>query len=269
MRNQNTSAQTHSAFSARRLAPKAAALCFAITCGAATSVHAQPNVGGALYAYNTPTEGERPCDLASPQPEQKFTAPAAITITATQKKSSTLKIGKVEFYSGDHLVGSAAAAPYTFVLNNVPAGSYKLKALVYNDAGKPVSLLTVNAVVKAAVGVGHISAGVPALTLSSTGTLQVVLPLTNDGSTQVRALAVTSITAYDDPSGRKTTLVTPKLPSYSEKLDAGAVVPFTFTLNNVLPTSGNIFLIVNGVYTNGDKKIPFEFAGGLAVPAAK
>ncbi|MCW3061775.1 MAG: hypothetical protein JWQ02_3596, partial [Capsulimonas sp.] len=159
---------------------------------------------------------------------------------------------------------------YTFVLNNVPAGSYKLKALVYNDAGKPVSLLTVNAVVKAAVaGVGHISVAAPTLTLSNAGTLQVVLPLTNDGSAQVRALAVTSISAYDDPSGRKTTLVTPKLPSYSEKLDAGAVVPFTFTLNNVLPTSGNIFLIVNGVYTNGDKNIPFEFAGGLTVPAAK
>ena len=270
MLNPLTLPLANSVFSAKRIAPKVAALCFAMTCGATAAVHAQTvDVGAALRAYAPPTENQAPCELTSPKSDQKFTAPAAITITATQKATSTVKIGKVEFYSGDRQVGVVSAAPYTFVLNNTPVGSYKLKALVYNDAGKPVSLLTVNVVVSAATGVGHITAAAPTLSLSNEGTLRVALPLTNDGSAQVRSLAVTSISAYDDPSGRKAALLTPKLPNSIDKLDPGAVVPFAFTLNNVLPTSGKIFLIVDGVYTSGDKKIPFEFAGGLAVPAAK
>ncbi|WP_119323524.1 Ig-like domain-containing protein [Capsulimonas corticalis] len=253
------------------MAPKVAALCLAMTCGAATAVHAQSVGGNTFRAYPAPSESERPCDLTSPTSEQKFTAPAAITITATPRSKSTVKIGKIEFYNGSQKVGTATAAPYTFVLNDVPAGSYQLRALVYDDSGKPVSLLTVNTTVKAAtnVGAGHLSAAAPTLTLSSAGTLQVLFPLKNDGTAQIRSLAVTAISAYDDPSGRKTTLLQPKLPSSTDKVDPGVVVPFTFVLDNVLPTSGNLFLIVDGVYSSGDKKIPFEFAGGLAVPTAR
>src|SRR4051812_8280472 len=105
MLHHNTAPQSHNVFYAKRLAPKvAAALCFAISCGAATVASAQTVSGGAAYHVDTKTgtetEHKSAYELTSPKPGQEFTAPATVTITIAPKATNTAKVQKVEFYVG-------------------------------------------------------------------------------------------------------------------------------------------------------------------------
>ena len=61
--------------------------------------------------------------IQSPSTGTSVSAPANITITANASDSDG-SIGKVEFFQGATKLGEAAAAPYTFVWNNVSAGAY-------------------------------------------------------------------------------------------------------------------------------------------------
>jgi len=82
------------------------------------------------YALNAPPA----VSLTAPTPGQVFTAPANITLTATASDSDGT-VSKVEFYNGYTLLGTASSSPYSYAWNGVPAGSYTLTALAYDNLG--------------------------------------------------------------------------------------------------------------------------------------
>ena len=68
------------------------------------------------------------------------TTPASVTITASASDSDGT-ISKVDFYQGGTLLGTATSSPYTYVWNNVSAGSYYLTAVATdNNNGTTTSL---------------------------------------------------------------------------------------------------------------------------------
>lgn len=72
--------------------------------------------------------------LTSPANGASFTAPANITLQASASDPDGT-IGRVEFFRGSTLIGSATAAPYSFNWTNVAAGTYTLTAVAIDNAG--------------------------------------------------------------------------------------------------------------------------------------
>ena len=75
--------------------------------------------------------------ITAPLTNASYTEGDNITINATATVA-TGSISKIDFYQGTTLLGSDASAPYTFVWNNVPAGTYQITAKATsaaNDAG--------------------------------------------------------------------------------------------------------------------------------------
>lgn len=92
--------------------------------------------------------------LTSPVNNATFTAGDDITLTATANDASG--IDRVEFYYSGTLIGTATgSSPYSVVWNNVPATSYALTAVAYDNAGNltktGVTSITVNTAPKAPV----------------------------------------------------------------------------------------------------------------------
>jgi len=82
--------------------------------------------------------------LTSPANGASFTAPAQITLTADVGPTVT----RVDFYNGATLLNSDTAAPFSFVWNNVTAGSKTLTARGFAGAAQfdsaPVTVTVVN-----------------------------------------------------------------------------------------------------------------------------
>jgi len=97
------------------------------------------------YALETPPT----VSLTAPNNGAIFTAPANITLTATASPNNGGSISKVEFYNGYTLLGTSSTSPYSYAWNSVPAGSYTLTALAYDNAGfttvSSTAAITVNA----------------------------------------------------------------------------------------------------------------------------
>lgn len=84
--------------------------------------------------------------LTSPAASTTFTAPATITLTASATDSDG-SISKVEFYNGATLLGSAAAAPYSFTWSNAAAGTYSLTAKATDNLGLTTTSVAVSVTV--------------------------------------------------------------------------------------------------------------------------
>lgn len=269
MSNHNIRSMAISDFFVRGFASKTLALSFALTCALGTAGYAQSTDNGSQYGskFENTNVG---CMLLNPKPNQKFTAPATITIEAAPFTKNKTTIKKVEFYVGDYKVGVAEAAPYSVVVKNLHAGSYNLKAKAYDDSGVAGDSATVRVEVTSATeGTAHLVATAPTITISKDGAVQVQLGIKNDGNGAARNVTIGSVAAYDDPSGRKVTVTSPKLPASIDRIDPGKIAPFSLVLNDVLPTSGYMFMIVNGSYVSGDKTLQVELAGGFRLSTAK
>jgi regulation of enolase protein 1 (concanavalin A-like superfamily) len=72
--------------------------------------------------------------LTAPASGATYTAPASITISANASDANG-SVARVEFYAGSSLVGTDTSSPYSVAWNNVPAGSYSLTAVAYDNAG--------------------------------------------------------------------------------------------------------------------------------------
>jgi uncharacterized protein (TIGR03790 family) len=72
--------------------------------------------------------------MTSPAPEQKFTAPANIIVSADVSDSDGA-VKRVDFYAGANLIGTDTTSPYSFTWNNVSAGNYALTAIATDSAG--------------------------------------------------------------------------------------------------------------------------------------
>src|SRR5207244_2815949 len=88
--------------------------------------------------------------LTAPAAGASYTAPATINLTASASASGSASIGKVEFYAGSTLVGSATSAPYTASWSNVAAGSYTLTAKATDSLGASTTSAAVNVSVNVA-----------------------------------------------------------------------------------------------------------------------
>jgi len=89
--------------------------------------------------------------ITSPVSGATFAGPAAISIAATAAATAGgASIGKVDFYNGATLLGTALAAPYTYTWNNVPAGGYLLSAKATDSLGSIATSALVYAIVDGA-----------------------------------------------------------------------------------------------------------------------
>ena len=84
--------------------------------------------------------------LSSPVSGASYTAPAAISLAATVTANGHT-ITQVQFYNGATLLGTVAAAPYSFSWTNVSAGSYSLTAQAVYDSGSTVASTSANVTV--------------------------------------------------------------------------------------------------------------------------
>jgi hypothetical protein len=96
----------------------------------------------AITVTAPPPNGAPTVALTSPAGGSSFTAPATITLTASASDSDGT-IAKVDFYAGATLLGTDTSAPYTVTWNNVPAGSYSLKAVATDNASASTTSGTV------------------------------------------------------------------------------------------------------------------------------
>ena len=72
--------------------------------------------------------------LTGPANGATFAAPASVLLTATASDTGG-SIARVEFYSGATLLGTEWTAPYAFTWSSVPAGTYSLTAVAYDNTG--------------------------------------------------------------------------------------------------------------------------------------
>ena len=95
----------------------------------------QGNCVGTVSATVNVTGNTAPTvSLTSPADGAQFLAPATISLSATASDSDGT-IARVDYYSGPTLIGSATAAPYSFLWTNVAAGQYSLTARAVDNAG--------------------------------------------------------------------------------------------------------------------------------------
>jgi chitodextrinase len=97
--------------------------------------------------------------ISSPAGGASFSAPAAVTITASASDADG-SISKVDFYNGSTKLGTATASPYAYTWGGVAAGSYSLTAIATDNGGATTTSGAVNISVTGSTG-GN-CAGVPA-----------------------------------------------------------------------------------------------------------
>ncbi len=72
--------------------------------------------------------------IVAPTAGQVFHAPGAISISANASDSDGT-VAKVEFYANGSLLATDTSAPYDHAWNNVPAGTYTISAVAYDNRG--------------------------------------------------------------------------------------------------------------------------------------
>jgi hypothetical protein len=97
------------------------------------------------------TVGIRPpllVSLTAPAQGDAFTAPAAITITATASEVGGT-VSQVQFFANSTLIGARSTSPYTITWSNVSAGAYSLTAVAIDGTGASSTSSAVNITVNA------------------------------------------------------------------------------------------------------------------------
>jgi len=87
--------------------------------------------------------------LSAPGNGATFPAPATIPIAASAADPDGT-VARVEFYSGSTLLGTDTTSPYSFSWTSVPAGTYALNAIAYDNTGASTTSATVSVTVTAA-----------------------------------------------------------------------------------------------------------------------
>jgi hypothetical protein len=95
--------------------------------GAATSTAASIRVDP---APNQPPQ----VGLTSPTDGTTVTAGSDIALSASASDADGT-VARVEFYVGTSLLNTDTTAPYTFTWSSVPAGTYAVRAVAYDDSG--------------------------------------------------------------------------------------------------------------------------------------
>ncbi len=108
--------------------------------------------------------------LVSPTPNTSFTTgdPISITVAAFDSDGSITNVG---FYAGTNLLGTASAAPYTFLWSNAPPGLHPLSVLASDNQGSSYRSRSVEVFVSGGNGLltGNISSTPASVVLSAEG----------------------------------------------------------------------------------------------------
>jgi len=151
-------------------------------------------------------------NITSPANNATFVANSDITITATAS-TPTGTISKVEFFNGSIKLGQDLTSPYTFVWNNVPAGSYSLTAKATNSQ----NAVTTSAVVSILVSVP-----------STPPVVNITSPANNSVFTAGSNISITATAT--DANGTVTRV---EFFSGTTKLGEDLTSPYSFQWNNV------------------------------------
>jgi len=95
----------------------------------------------ATITVNSATNQAPSVTLTAPANGSTFTAPATVTLSATASDSDGT-ISKVEFYNGATLLNTDTTSSYSYSWVSVPAGTYTVKAIAYDNSGNSKSSAT-------------------------------------------------------------------------------------------------------------------------------
>lgn len=99
------------------------------------SVLATVRFSGVSVQPAVPAGNQAPTvSLTSPASGASFVAPASVTLAATAADADGT-VSRVDFYAGATLVGTDVASPYEVTWTGVPAGTYSLSAVAWDDRG--------------------------------------------------------------------------------------------------------------------------------------
>jgi len=149
--------------------------------------------------------------ISNPETGAKFTAPASISIIASANNVGGT-ITKVDFYFGSTLLGSDNTNPYSYILANVPVGSYTITAKATNNAGASATSNPVTFTV--------VSSQSPVVSISSPAS----------GTNFLPPASITITASAADPSGSIT-----KVDFYDDNtfLSSDNASPYSYTITNV------------------------------------
>jgi regulation of enolase protein 1 (concanavalin A-like superfamily) len=116
----------------------------------ATAVDNTGASGSSAVATVTVSAANQPptVTLTAPANGATYVAPASVTLTANAADANG-SVARVEFYNGAALLGTDTLAPYAFAWSGVPAGTYALRAIAYDNVGASTTSATATITVSA------------------------------------------------------------------------------------------------------------------------
>jgi glucose/arabinose dehydrogenase len=106
---------------------------YSITAKATDNASAQTTSAAISVTVNAPANIAPSVSITSPANNAAYVSPASITINATAADTDG-NVTLVEFYNGATKLGEDATSPYSFVWNNVAAGTYSITARATDNA---------------------------------------------------------------------------------------------------------------------------------------
>jgi RHS repeat-associated protein len=173
-------------------------------------------------------------------------APATILLSANASDTDGT-ITKVEFYSGQVLLGSVTQAPYTYALSDVAAGTYSFLAVATDNLGTSTSSAPV------------------ALTISATPVVSMVSPVAN---AVFAAPAKVMLGATASPANNGSTIS--QVTFYSSGVLVGSVgnAPYNLEVSNVAAGSYEVTAIATDSLGNSGTSTKLSLRGvTTAAPA--
>jgi hypothetical protein len=181
----------------------------------------------AEVVYTNPVAAAPTIVMSSPANGAGFTVPASITCAASVTANGHT-ITQVQFYNGTTLLGTVAAAPYTYSWNNVSAGSYSLSAKAVYDSGSTVTCTPVT------------------VSVANTVLPSIALTAPANGATYTAPASVTCAASVT-PNGHTITQV--QFYNGTTLLGTVAAAPYSFSWNTV--SASTYSLSAKAVYDSG------------------
>ncbi|MEY2878996.1 MAG: hypothetical protein RLZZ15_1376, partial [Verrucomicrobiota bacterium] len=142
----------------------------------ATSVIVNINVNGPSVALTAPASGS------------SVTTGLPVTVTATAAATAPATIGRVDFFAGTTLVGTAGAAPYTISWTPTTSGTFSLTARATDSNGATVTSTAVSVTAAAFAPTISITVPSPGASVSFGQIVQITANAVANGGTTVQTV---------------------------------------------------------------------------------
>ena len=185
------------------------------------------------YGLTVTVDAPPAVSITAPTDGSVFAAPANITLTASASDSDGT-ITKVEFYSGNTLLGTDSTSPYSYAWNSVAAGTYTVIAKAYDNGGAVTLSVPITLTVATPVATPTFSLApgtyysIQTVTISTT-TDGATIRYTTDGTTPTETVG----TVYGTPVILNASC-TLKAIAYTAGYADSAVASGTYTFSDLL-----------------------------------